>query len=979
MKKRGLLSGEEKLFRKRLFWRKLLLHAVLLIAFVVVLISSVSIFKENNNKRLRPQVNRAVIQVSKILPQLENNDKALRRAFGQVVESWQELLNKDELFADETLSLSTEEVVDEVVKETFSWMDRVTKLQVGREGFMVVVSKETNRILAHPNEAYVGREFFAVEDMPTDEVVSINQIMPWTKPENLDLEFRFIEPYKFASRNVSSIADIVNYYRMMLYGCVLDYRDTYIICGIPLSEQISYIFTNALIFSICFLIIMWLLVKWICLVVATGRETPKSLSSRLVSYSVLACVVLFGISLYSQILSGVTNDLKTMDRHADVAVETLNTYQEQRNKLNSLLDEFYMVQGKFAARVVHLKGRENMTREDMQHYADVLNVKYIYVFDQQGKVVVTNSPYDHYSLSSNSKEPSSQFRLLLEGVPYLVQEPVLDEKYGEKLQYVGVSTRNREDLCDGFVMIAIDPSLREELIAPLSVDTVLSNLTIGLPEYAIAVDKKTMEIAGTTGLGYKGDPVETMGITRQELTDNFNGYLNIRGTVYYAGVSESQDLFLVPIVRRSGIGDCFRLAVVLTLYAVGTSLLLSLLTLFRYRRDVLEGMPRGKAEAKVLGPEEEMDAEARGLFSGFSRILHTRQKEGFEERWHMSRIPKAEMTPEQRIGRIIYKLLLLFCLFILLPTLYASLNPVNRNIQPSNLVYVISGNWQKGVNIFAFTSCIFLLCAMYVAVVLIDRILYYVARASDTRVETICLLLRNALKYICVVIFVYFGLSRFGVDTQTLLASAGILSLMISFGAKDLVSDIIAGFFTIFEGSYKVGDFVTVGSWFGTVVEIGLRTTKVRFFSETKIFNNSSMRDIINSDGEVARMVLKMPISYDADLIEVEKILREELPSMMDAIPGLVKAPVYEGVESFEDSSVLLRITIFTQFGLRYRALRELNRQMKLVFDRRGIEIPFNQIVVHEAKDNDAGSRIRDGKRSLSGEKPDGKPDAGGR
>jgi small conductance mechanosensitive channel len=134
------------------------------------------------------------------------------------------------------------------------------------------------------------------------------------------------------------------------------------------------------------------------------------------------------------------------------------------------------------------------------------------------------------------------------------------------------------------------------------------------------------------------------------------------------------------------------------------------------------------------------------------------------------------------------------------------------------------------------------------------------------------------------------------------------------------------------------------------VVEIGLRTTKVRFFSETKIFNNSSMRDIINSDGEVARMVLKMPISYDADLIEVEKILREELPSMMDAIPGLVKAPVYEGVESFEDSSVLLRITIFTQFGLRYRALRELNRQMKLVFDRRGIEIPFNQIVVHEAK-----------------------------
>ena len=240
---------------------------------------------------------------------------------------------------------------------------------------------------------------------------------------------------------------------------------------------------------------------------------------------------------------------------------------------------------------------------------------------------------------------------------------------------------------------------------------------------------------------------------------------------------------------------------------------------------------------------------------------------------------------------------------------------------------------------------------MYVAVVLINRILYLIARVSDMRVETVCLLLKNAMKYICVVIFVYYGLAQFGVDSQTLLASAGILSLMISFGAKDLVSDIIAGFFTLFEGSYKVGDFVTVGNWYGTVTEIGLRTTKVNFFSETKIFNNSSMRDIINSDGSVARMILKMPISYDADLVEVEAVLEEELPKLMDVIPGLVKPPRYEGVESFEDSSVMLRIAIYVNNRVKYPAFRRLNREVKLIFDRHGIEIPFNQIVVHEARD----------------------------
>ena len=301
----------------------------------------------------------------------------------------------------------------------------------------------------------------------------------------------------------------------------------------------------------------------------------------------------------------------------------------------------------------------------------------------------------------------------------------------------------------------------------------------------------------------------------------------------------------------------------------------------------------------------------------------------------------------------------MFCLFILLPTLYVSLDRNGSVMDLGNLAYVISGNWQKGFNIFALTACVFLLCAMYVSVVLLNRILYLIARVSDMRVETVCLLLKNAMKYICVVIFVYYGLAQFGVDTRTLLASAGILSLMISFGAKDLVSDIIAGFFTLLEGSYKVGDFITVGSWSGTVTEIGLRTTKVNAFAETKIFNNSSLRDIVNSDGKVARMVLDAPVSYDADLAEIEAILAEELPKMTDKIPGLLKPVQYEGVDSLGDSAVNLRIVIFVQAGVRYPALRALNREVKLMFDRRGIEIPFNQIVVHQAQETGRNGETR--------------------
>ena len=72
---------------------------------------------------------------------------------------------------------------------------------------------------------------------------------------------------------------------------------------------------------------------------------------------------------------------------------------------------------------------------------------------------------------------------------------------------------------------------------------------------------------------------------------------------------------------------------------------------------------------------------------------------------------------------------------------------------------------------------------------------------------------------------------------------------------------------------------------------------------------------------------------------------------MMDVIPGLVKPPQYEGVDSLGESSVNLCIAIYVKFAVRYPAMRKLAQEIKIMFDRRGIEIPFNQLVLHNADD----------------------------
>lgn len=949
--KKKTIDPEEKKFRRKMRNRKTRLYLVMVVFSLFVLAFSALMFINSDLKRLRPQVNRAVKQLSEILPRLESNEAALRGAYDQMADSLEKILTSDVLagkgYAVERGGL------EEMIVTNLSWMDSVTNLKVGREGYMFVVDKSTSRIIAHPNKAAVGRKYFPYENFRADEIVHLDSITSDVAADSLNLSLCIMDPQKYADAPAGSLEEALENIRMTIIGVVVDYGDVYIACGIPITELLADVGTKSLWFSVFFIIFSWLFVKWICLVTASRRETVKSFRTKLISYAVISCLSLFGVSLFTQSLADVTNDLKTMEKHATAAVDNLNHFQEQSELINAWLDTFYVYETLVSARIVELKGKENLTRADLQGYADSLNLMYIYLFDQQGNVVVTNSPYDHLTLSEDPDDPTYQMRALLDGVAGTITRPFRDDKSNEEIQLIGVSLRNSDDLCDGFVMVTVDTLLRNSLLAPLTVNTVIDNMVIGLPDYAIAVDKETHDIVATTGLGYVGESADDLGLKVKDLEGNFSGFFRYDGTMHYVGLGETSDMYLIPIVRRYGGVERFNVALRLVLFAACAMAVYIILALFRYQRDVIDSAPASEPEAHEEDKTEEVqdDEMQHGILFGLSNLIHVEKKKGLDERWHMKRVPKDKQTPEQRIMRIIYWLMLVFCFAILFPTLYVSLDHGSGLRKAGSLAYIVSGNWHKGFNIFSITYCLFLFCAMNVVVVLLEHILYLIARISGMRTETVCLLIRNSLKYICVIVFIYVGLSKFGVDTKTLLASAGILTLMISLGAKDLVSDIIAGFFIILEGSYKVGDFISVGGWIGTVVEIGLRTTRVRFYSDTKIFNNSSLRDLVNSDGPVARMVLSMPIGYDENLEKIEAILAEELPKMKDDIPGLVRGPEYEGVDSFESSCVMLRIVIYMETPFRYAAFRRLKRDMKLMFDRRGIQIPFNQVVVHEAKD----------------------------
>jgi len=219
---------------------------------------------------------------------------------------------------------------------------------------------------------------------------------------------------------------------------------------------------------------------------------------------------------------------------------------------------------------------------------------------------------------------------------------------------------------------------------------------------------------------------------------------------------------------------------------------------------------------------------------------------------------------------------------------------------------------------------------------------------------TIIKLFISFLRWIIAIIAFLLVLSAWGVDTTTLLASAGILALIIGLGAQSLIADIIAGIFIVFEGDYQVGDIVVIDGWRGTVEEIGIRTTKVADAGgNIKIVNNSKITSIINQTHELSVAKCYMSIDYDESLERVELIMKENLSKIKERIPAIIDGPYYKGVSELGESSVNLLFMAICKEEDIYQVQRDLNREMYLLFNQNDISIPFNQIVVSERESID--------------------------
>lgn len=223
------------------------------------------------------------------------------------------------------------------------------------------------------------------------------------------------------------------------------------------------------------------------------------------------------------------------------------------------------------------------------------------------------------------------------------------------------------------------------------------------------------------------------------------------------------------------------------------------------------------------------------------------------------------------------------------------------------------------------------------------------SKGKDKRKDTIITLCKSIIKYI-VLIFVVLGILKlYGVDTTSIIASLGVFAAVIGLAFQDMIKDLLAGVTIIFDNNYAVGDTIEVNGFTGTVISLGLRTTKIKAFSgEVKSISNSSFTEVINYSLANADLFIKLNVAYNTDIAKLEKVL-ESLRSEILKIDN-VKDYKLLGVDELGESSIVYMIDVTCQAMTGVPIKRKILKLIKEKFDKEKISIPYTTVDINIRK-----------------------------
>ena len=611
----------------------------------------------------------------------------------------------------------------------------------------------------------------------------------------------------------------------------------------------------------------------------------------------------------------------------------------------------------------------------LQELCEANDLKAVYLFDEDGRTIATSTDKWYFTISHQAGDQSYAFLNVLDGrQDSLVQQNMMSDT-GEESQYIGAaftyyttvnpagetiyvsryayeSFDERSDSAGedspalspitahrGMVQLELHPGLTAKMMASTELSYIFSSdmLSDGFivlfdggeshwclySPYPASIDRSAEEL-GITPNAFSGS--------------DYYGFVRVNGIPYFQFFRYADGYYIATAIPRASM---YQARTTISVVTALTSLLLILIL---------------SATVTLTTDEEEVlyatmgdtDSDKRLDSAIFHVILPSGKRVSTVKaaaRWDNRHIPWDERSPEQKLAVLISGALGLLMLYIAI----AFLGAKNFFGEESIVQYMISGTWDRSPNIFALSVCAVELILTAIAISVVRIPVRLISTLLGARSETVGHLLISVAKYGGTIAVLFHCLYLVGVDSTSLLASASILSLVVGLGAQSLIKDILAGIFIVFEGEFRVGDIVTIGDYRGTVMDIGLRTTKVMGLGgNIKVYNNSDISGVLNMTKEASIAMTTISIEYGQDLNYVEAVLRRELPHLREKNPKISDGPTYLGVSKLGESGVDLLIICKCAEQDIFDMNRYLNREVLMIFYNNHINVPFPNVTVSQ-------------------------------
>lgn len=212
---------------------------------------------------------------------------------------------------------------------------------------------------------------------------------------------------------------------------------------------------------------------------------------------------------------------------------------------------------------------------------------------------------------------------------------------------------------------------------------------------------------------------------------------------------------------------------------------------------------------------------------------------------------------------------------------------------------------------------------------------------------------QSLLKFGLYLILILVIAGNLGFDLSTITVAFASASVGITLALQGTLSNFAGGVLILITRPFVVGDYIIEDNKKneGTVKEIGIFNTKLTTLDNKTIvipngtLVNNSLTNVTEKDER--QLDLKIGISYNSDLRRAKAILAEQLVNHDSIISD---HPTNIFVDELADSAVILGVRAWVKSEEYWPTRWALLEDIKLSFDKEGIEIPYNQLSVHVEK-----------------------------